>query len=84
MGGTYQCGLGSPLRNAYHSDTANLHLRKRTKHLLYLFHTISSSPLALSRDCLLQTIAVIEETRNYQGLHVSGVSRCFLRLSEGS
>ena len=28
----------------------NLHLRERTKHLLYPFHTISSLPLALNRN----------------------------------
>ena len=62
-----QCGLGSPLRKACHSDTANFAPEKRTKHLLYPFHTIFNSPLTLNRNnaCCKQ-IAVIEETTDSQ------------------
>jgi len=56
------------LRNAYHTDTTDFHLSKRTKYLLYSFHTMSSSQLALDRNpARCKAIAVLEEMKEYQG-----------------
>jgi len=53
------------------------------ENLLHPLHTIASFPLVLDGNTAgCKYIAVIEETGDPQGLRVSVVSRCLLRVSQ--